>query len=48
MLRDGMDVYTVADIAGHSTIDLLKFYITGADDKTLAAAMRSTARLTTY
>ena len=38
MLRDGMDVYTVADIAGHSTIDLLKFYITGADDETLAAA----------
>jgi site-specific recombinase XerD len=37
MLRDGMDVYAVADIAGHSTIDLLKHYIS-RNDAALAAA----------
>jgi site-specific recombinase XerD len=37
MLRDGMSVYEVADIAGHSTIDLLKHYIS-RDDAALAAS----------
>lgn len=37
MLRDGMDIYAVADIAGHNTIDLLKHYI-AKDDAALAAA----------
>ena len=37
MLRDGMDIYAVADIAGHNTIDLLKSYI-HKDDAALAAA----------
>jgi site-specific recombinase XerD len=37
MLRDGMSIYDVADIAGHSTIDLLKHYIS-RDDAALAAS----------
>lgn len=36
-LRSGMNIYAVADLMGHSTIDLLKHYIT-ADDDALAAA----------
>lgn len=36
-LRSGMDVYAVADLMGHSTIDLLKHYIR-ANDAALAAA----------
>lgn len=38
MLRDGMDIYSVADLAGHSTIDLLKHYIADSDTSALKAA----------
>ncbi len=27
MLREGVDVYTLAKLMGHSTIDVLKYYL---------------------
>ena len=36
-LQSGMDLFTLKDLMGHSTIDLLKHYVT-ADDAALAAA----------
>lgn len=37
LLRDGMSIYDVADLAGHSSIDLLKYYIK-RDDEALRSA----------
>ena len=31
-LHDGMDIYTVAGLMGHSTIDLLKHYVSLSDE----------------
>lgn len=27
MLREGVDIYTLAELMGHSTIDVLKYYL---------------------